>query len=125
MNNTIQKNSFYAWILAARPKTLTGAIIPVLMGSALSLLDQKFSWIPALVCLFFAGLMQIAANFINDLYDYLKGSDREDRLGPERACAQGWISPYAMYSISMPKAEKSGLAWVICSGFRFSDVQSV
>jgi len=96
MNNTIQKNSFYAWILAARPKTLTGAIIPVLMGSALSLLDQKFSWIPALVCLFFAGLMQIAANFINDLYDYLKGSDREDRLGPERACAQGWISPYAM-----------------------------
>ena len=40
--------------------------------------------------------MQIAANFINDLYDYLKGSDRADRLGPERACAQGWITPIAM-----------------------------
>ena len=40
--------------------------------------------------------MQIDANFINDLYDYLKGSDREDRLGPERACAQGWISPSGM-----------------------------
>jgi 1,4-dihydroxy-2-naphthoate octaprenyltransferase len=40
--------------------------------------------------------MQIAANFINDLFDYLKGSDREDRLGPERACSQGWISPRAM-----------------------------
>lgn len=40
--------------------------------------------------------MQIAANFINDLFDYRKGTDREDRLGPERACAQGWISPKAM-----------------------------
>ena len=40
--------------------------------------------------------MQIAANFINDLFDFLKGTDREDRLGPERACAQGWISPRAM-----------------------------
>lgn len=41
-------------------------------------------------------MMQIAANLINDLYDFLKGSDRADRLGPERACAQGWITPSAM-----------------------------
>ena len=41
-------------------------------------------------------LMQIDANFINDYFDYLKGSDREDRLGPERACAQGWITLNAM-----------------------------
>lgn len=40
--------------------------------------------------------MQIAANFINDLFDFRKGTDREDRLGPERACAQGWITPKAM-----------------------------
>lgn len=40
--------------------------------------------------------MQVAANFINDLYDYKKGTDRDDRLGPERVCAQGWISPKAM-----------------------------
>ena len=44
----------------------------------------------------FAALMQIAANFINDLFDFKKGTDREDRLGPERACAQGWITPQAM-----------------------------
>ena len=36
--------------------------------------------------------MQVAANMINDLYDFRKGTDREDRLGPERACAQGWIT---------------------------------
>ena len=91
-----KRNSLYAWILAARPKTLTGAITPVMIGSALAYMDGHFQWLPALICCLFASLMQIAANFINDLFDYLKGTDREDRLGPERACAQGWISPKAM-----------------------------
>ena len=40
--------------------------------------------------------MQIDANFINDYFDFKKGTDREDRLGPERACAQGWVTPRAM-----------------------------
>lgn len=92
----VKRNSIHAWILAARPKTLTGAITPVIIGIALAHMDNKFSWIPAAVCILFACLMQIAANFINDLFDFLKGTDREDRLGPERACAQGWISAQAM-----------------------------
>ena len=92
----IKLNSPYAWFLAARPKTLTGAIIPVLLGSALAFSDGEFKTPPALLCALFACGMQIAANFINDLFDFLKGTDREDRLGPERACAQGWISPQAM-----------------------------
>lgn len=92
----IKRNSLHAWILAARPKTLAGAATPVLVGTALAYADGQFQWLPALVCFLFAGLMQIAANFINDLFDFLKGTDREDRLGPERACAQGWISPGAM-----------------------------
>ena len=57
----VKRNSLQAWILAARPKTLTGAITPVMIGTALAAMDG-----------------------------------REDRLGPERACAQGWISPQAM-----------------------------
>lgn len=92
----VKQNSLRAWLLAARPKTLTGAATPVLVGTALAYSDGQFHWIPALICFLFAGFMQIAANFINDLFDYLKGTDREDRLGPERACAQGWISPKAM-----------------------------
>ena len=84
------------WILAARPKTLTAALIPVATASALAYAEGCFRWQPALYCVLFAALMQVAANFINDLFDYLKGSDRTDRLGPERACAQGWISPRAM-----------------------------
>lgn len=92
----VRKNSVYAWLLAARPKTLTGALIPVMIGTALAAKESHFVWQAALLCALFAGLMQIAANLINDLFDYLKGSDREDRLGPERACAQGWITPEAM-----------------------------
>ena len=78
----IKRNSLQAWILAARPKTLTGAVTPVLIGTALAAMDGHFEWLPALICCVFASLMQIAANFINDLFDFLKGTDREDRLGP-------------------------------------------
>lgn len=96
MNNSIKPNSFQAWLLAMRPQTLTGAAIPVLLGCALAYIFGKFQPVPALLCFLFAFLMQTDANFINDLYDYLKGTDREDRLGPERACAQGWITPAGM-----------------------------
>ena len=92
----VKTNSIKAWILAARPKTLAAAATPVLLGCALAYTDDIFQWIPAILCFLFAFSMQIDANFINDYYDYLKGSDREDRLGPERACAQGWITLSAM-----------------------------
>ena len=89
-------NSLKYWILAARPKTLTAALIPVLTATALAYSEGQGKWLPALLCCLFAALMQVVANFINDLFDFKKGTDREDRLGPERACAQGWISPRAM-----------------------------
>lgn len=95
-NLTVRQNSARAWFLAARPKTLAGAAVPVIVGVALAVLDNCFKWQPVVLCFLFAFLMQIAANFINDLIDFRKGSDREDRLGPERACAQGWITPGAM-----------------------------
>lgn len=95
----VKKNSFKAWFLAARPKTLTGAAVPVMIGSALAWKDAKiyegdvFNWVAAVLCLLFAFVMQIDANFINDFVDYAKGTDdRETRLGPERACMQGWVS---------------------------------
>ena len=92
----VETNSIKAWILAARPKTLAAAATRVLLGCALAYTDGIFQWRPAILCFLFAFSMQIDANFINDYYDYLKGSDREDRLGPERACAQGWITLSAM-----------------------------
>lgn len=97
---SVKVNSVKAWILAARPKTLAAAVVPVLVGSALSVYlgdGTYFDWRKLVICFLFASLMQIAANFINDLFDYLKGSDGKDRLGPERAMAQGWITEKAMH----------------------------
>lgn len=82
--------------MAARPKTLAGAATPVMLGCALAAADGWFQLVPAMLCFLFAFLMQIDANFINDLFDFVKGTDREDRLGPERACAQGWITTEGM-----------------------------
>lgn len=99
----IRQNSFRAWLLAARPKTLTGAAVPVMIGMALAYTDSQsypegtFSWTAAALCFLFAFIMQIDANFINDFFDCLKGADNaETRLGPLRACSQGWVSLDAM-----------------------------
>ncbi|MGP1435102.1 MAG: 1,4-dihydroxy-2-naphthoate octaprenyltransferase [Phocaeicola sp.] len=94
--NNIKTNSFKAWMLAARPKTLAGAAVPVLIGCGLAYSENVFQLIPSIICFLFAFVMQIDANFINDYFDFKKGDDREDRLGPERACAQGWITLQAM-----------------------------
>ena len=88
-----------------------------MMGTSLALHDATVSWLPALGCLLFACAMQVAANFINDLYDFLKGTDRADRLGPERACAQGWITPEAMKAgigVTLLLAAAAGLSVLWC-----------
>ena len=96
----MKTNGLKAWVLAARPKTLTGAVAPVLVGGMLAYTDSiqltSYAWWSGMLCLLFAVVMQIDANLVNDYYDFKKGTDREDRLGPERACAQGWITPKAM-----------------------------
>ncbi len=99
----VKTNSLKAWLLAARPKTLSGAAVPVMIGVALAFTDSDyygddvFSWTAALLCLLFAFMMQIDANFINDFFDFVNGADDvETRLGPRRACAQGWIKLDAM-----------------------------
>lgn len=100
----IKTNGIQAWLLASRPKTLAAAATPVIIGCATAYQAGAFQLIPALICLLFALLMQIAANLINDLIDFEKGTDGEERLGPLRATAQGWITPKAM---------KTGIA-IVC-----------
>ena len=97
-NTDIKVNSLKAWVLAARPKTLSGAAVPVMIGVALAMADTDFHIrvIPAVLCFLFAFVMQIDANFVNDYFDFLKGTDDETRLGPKRACAQGWVTIGAM-----------------------------
>lgn len=91
----ITANSAMAWMLAARPKTLSGAAVPVMIALSIAWHDigsEAFNVVPAILCVLFAFIMQVDANFINDYFDYIKGNDDETRLGPRRACAQGWIS---------------------------------
>lgn len=94
----VRQDSPKAWLLAARPKTLTGAAVPVMIGVSLAFVDAReygaevFSWTAAVLCLLFAFIMQIDANFVNDFFDYVRGNDDESsRLGPLRACTQGWV----------------------------------
>ena len=98
--DNVQLNSAKAWLLAARPKTLSGAAVPVMIALSLAWVDSSslnpFSWTPAVLCMLFAFIMQIDANFINDYFDFMKGTDDETRLGPRRACASGWVTAGAM-----------------------------
>lgn len=93
----VKTNSLHAWWLAARPKTLIGAAAPVMVALAAAYNAYgEIEWLPALLCLLFALLMQTDANLVNDYFDCLRGVDNEERLGPERACSQGWITLPAM-----------------------------
>lgn len=91
-----EKNIAGAWIEAARPKTLAASVSPVVVGCAVAYRDGVWRPGAAVLCLLVALLAQIASNFANDYFDFKKGADKEDRLGPERAVASGWITPAAM-----------------------------
>lgn len=82
-----------AWLMAARPKTLPAAVGPVLVGAALAYADGAFQLLPALACLLGALLLQIGSNFANDYFDFFKGADTHDRLGPPRVTASGLLTP--------------------------------
>ena len=84
------------WLLAVRVKTLPAAISPVILGTALSYHDGIFYHFIFFMTLLAAVLIQVGANFANDVYDFEKGSDRADRLGPQRATQSGLISPTDM-----------------------------
>ena len=98
IESNVKVNSVKAWLLAARPKTLTGAAVPVMIGisAAVAMYGSSVRVVPAVLCMLFALVMQIDANFVNDYFDFMKGTDDEQRLGPKRACAQGWITAAAM-----------------------------
>lgn len=82
--------------MAVRPYSLGASVIPVAVATALAWTDGALRPAAAALCLAFALLMQCTANLVNDLWDYLKGADQPDRLGPDRAFAKGFITPRAM-----------------------------
>lgn len=131
---SVRQNSPKAWLLASRPKTLSGAMVPVMLGSAYAWrtffdnggeigLDSPSFVTPLIaniLCFLFAMVMQIDANFVNDYFDCVRGNDNETRLGPERACAMGWVTLPAMrwaMTITTTLACLIGLPLVLVGGW--------
>lgn len=87
------KSPLEIWWLAIRPRTLPAAAAPVLVGSAFAFYDGVFQVWPALAALLGALLLQIGANLANDVFDFKKGADTAERLGPPRVTAMGLLTP--------------------------------
>ncbi len=102
MHDKKTPNKFQIWLLASRPKTLLASVVPVIVGSALAVAENKTArsgigehrFVPlySFIALACSVLIQTGTNFVNDLYDFLKGADNQKRKGPERVLASGWIS---------------------------------
>ena len=100
------------WFLAARPKTLPAAIVPVWVGSAPALLtDRGGNWLLFWCTLFSCICIQIATNLFNDAIDHRKGADTQKRIGPKRVTATGLLSP---------KAVMIGAVWFCAAAAIFS-----
>ena len=86
------EHSGRAWLLAIRVPTLSAAVVPVLVGTALASRDYPVSPLVFIVVLLAAVLIQIGTNLTNDLFDFQKGADTGARLGPVRVVQAGLLS---------------------------------
>lgn len=91
-NTIMSLPTFKTWILAARPKTLAAGLCPVFLGICLAASDGVFHLSASLAALFGAIFIQIGTNFANDYFDFKKGADTADRLGPTRVTQAGLVT---------------------------------
>jgi 1,4-dihydroxy-2-naphthoate octaprenyltransferase len=90
------------WWTAIRPRTLSIAVAPVLLGTALAWADGSVRHWPALLAaLACALLIQIGTNLHNDVIDFERGNDQPDRIGPLRVTAAGWVSARTMHQATL------------------------
>lgn len=95
-SSSLKLKKMNPWIEAMRLRTLPVSTAGVFAGSACAFMAGAFRWLPALICLIFAILAQIASNFANEYYDFKNGLDRQGRDGFRRGVTEGDISPRAM-----------------------------
>ena len=81
------------WMMAARVRTLPAAAAPVVVGAGAAISVRHFAFFPAFAALVGALLLQIGANFANDLFDFLRGADTAERVGPVRVTQAGLLTP--------------------------------
>lgn len=95
-NTNSPVSTWQAWMLASRPKTLFAAAAPVITGTALAFYEGGLHIPSAVAALLVSLLLQIGANVANDYFDYKKGADEGDRLGPVRVTQAGYLQPEAV-----------------------------
>jgi 1,4-dihydroxy-2-naphthoate octaprenyltransferase len=109
-----------AWCLASRPRTLPVAAAPVIVGTALALADGQSRALPAAAALLGALFIQIGANLANDVFDFERGADTDQRIGPPRATQLGLLTPRQMRTgtgIAFAAAVTIGLYLVAVGGW--------
>jgi 1,4-dihydroxy-2-naphthoate octaprenyltransferase len=109
-----------AWLLAARPRTLVAAVAPIAVGTAVASAQGAARAPLAALALATSLLLQVTANFANDLFDFERGADTEERQGPARAVASGWITPRAMrrgVALCAAATAATGLGLVVAGGW--------
>ncbi|HEY1417178.1 MAG TPA: 1,4-dihydroxy-2-naphthoate polyprenyltransferase [Myxococcaceae bacterium] len=114
--------SLRTWLLAARPKTLTAAVVPVVVGTGLALGQGMAVLWPALAALAGAMLIQIGTNLTNDYYDFRKGADTHERVGPTRVTQSGLIAPQTVLAAGagcFALAVGVGVSLVVRGGWPF------
>ncbi|MFC1863520.1 1,4-dihydroxy-2-naphthoate polyprenyltransferase [Thermodesulfobacteriota bacterium] len=84
--------SIKSWFTAIRPRTLPAALAPIVVGTAMAFADDAFQALPCLAAFIGALLLQITVNLANDYFDFTKGVDSDDRVGPIRVIQKGIIS---------------------------------
>jgi len=89
-------NKLEVWILAIRPKTLPAAIASSLLGLSFALNKGKINIFAAISAVLISILLQIGSNLANDLFDFQRGVDTSERIGPTRVTQAGLLSLYEM-----------------------------
>ena len=80
------------WLLAARPATLPAAVVPVIVGTGSALHGTHTLNLPVFIPTLLAALLiQIGTNFANDVFDFRRGADTPERLGPLRVTQGGLV----------------------------------
>lgn len=91
-------SAWRVWWTAIRPRTLSMAATPVVLGAALAWADGAAPlWSVFVATLLCALLIQIGTNLHNDVADFERGADRADRIGPLRVTAAGWATPRSVH----------------------------
>ena len=103
------KRQLKIWLECFRLRTLPVSLSGVVIAIGLAVWYGHFKWIPAVLCLVFALLAQIASNTANEYFDYLKGTDKPGRVGPRRGVTEGDIRPDTLRNVTFGLLALAGI----------------